>query len=61
MNRNMRRGRNREQRARPVKRDPRIVTVTLTRLERERLDELIRSRKCSCEDVFRAGLAGLRA
>ena len=61
MNRNMSRNRDRERRTRREKNDPLTVTLSLTREDRERLDELLRSRKYRCEDVFRVGLDDLTA
>lgn len=59
MNRNMSRNRDRERRTRREKNDPLTVTLSLTREDRARLDELLRSRKYRCEDVFRVGLDDL--
>ena len=61
MNRNMSRHRDRERRTRQEKNDPLTVTLSLTREDRDRLDELLRSRKYRCEDVFRVGLDDLTA
>ena len=61
MNRNTSRNRNREQRTKPVKHDPLTVTLTLTREDQERLDEILRGRRYRCEDIFRIGLDDLSA
>ena len=61
MNRNMSRNRDRERRTRREKNDPLTETLSLTREDRDRLDELLRSRKARCEDVFRVGLDDLTA
>jgi len=61
VNRNMSRNRDRERRTRREKNDPLTVTLSLTREDRDRLDELLRSRKYRCEDVFRVGLDDLTA
>ena len=55
----MSRNRDRERRTRREKNDPLTVTLSLTREDRARLDELLRSRKYRCEDIFRVGLDDL--
>lgn len=61
MNRNMSKNRSRERRTRPEKHDPLIVKLTLSPCDRDRLDEILRSRKYRCEDIFRCGLDALSA
>ncbi len=50
-----------ERRTRPVKNDPLIITISITQKDRERLDEILRSRRYRCEDIFRVGLDDLSA
>ncbi len=59
--RNMSKNRSRERRTRPDKNDPLIITISITQKDRERLDEILRSRRYRCEDIFRVGLDDLSA
>ena len=57
----MSKNRSRERRTRPDKNDPLIITISITQKDRERLDEILRSRRYRCEDIFRVGLDDLSA